>query len=76
MTLEDSRTRPDSTAVSDRPVIAIDGLVKSFSGRVVIDHVDPKVYPGTIVTIIGQSGGGKTWPASGGPRGTNRPPSN
>jgi polar amino acid transport system ATP-binding protein len=34
--------------------------VKSFDGRVVIDHIDLRVLPGTIVTIIGQSGGGKS----------------
>jgi polar amino acid transport system ATP-binding protein len=41
-------------------VIAIAGLVKSFDGRVVIDNIDLAVSPGTIVTIIGQSGGGKS----------------
>jgi arginine/lysine/histidine transport system ATP-binding protein len=60
MTLEESRTRPHDRQAPDGPVIAIDGLVKSFGGRVVIDNVDLKVYPGTIVTIIGQSGGGKS----------------
>jgi polar amino acid transport system ATP-binding protein len=60
MTLEESRTLHEGQVPPDRPVIAIDGLVKSFDGRVVIDHVDLHVLPGTIVTIIGQSGGGKS----------------
>ncbi len=34
--------------------------MKSFDGRVVIDNVDLQVLPGHIVTIIGQSGGGKS----------------
>jgi ABC-type polar amino acid transport system ATPase subunit len=42
------------------PVITIDGLVKSFDGRTVIDDVDLTVAPGRIVSIIGQSGGGKS----------------
>jgi ABC-type polar amino acid transport system ATPase subunit len=60
MTVEESRTRPEPQAADERPVIAIDGLVKSFGGRVVLDHIDLRVYPGTIVTILGQSGGGKS----------------
>jgi ABC-type polar amino acid transport system ATPase subunit len=60
MTLEDSRMRHHRQVVPDAPVIAIAGLVKSFDGRVVIDNVDLEVLPGTIVTIIGQSGGGKS----------------
>jgi polar amino acid transport system ATP-binding protein len=47
-------------APADRPVVAIEGLVKSFDRRVVIDNVDLQVWPGHIVTIIGQSGGGKS----------------
>jgi len=42
------------------PVVAIEGLVKSFDGRVVLDRIDLKVWPASIVTILGQSGGGKS----------------
>jgi ABC-type polar amino acid transport system ATPase subunit len=42
------------------PVVAIEGLVKSFDGRVVLDHIDLQVWPASIVTILGQSGGGKS----------------
>jgi polar amino acid transport system ATP-binding protein len=41
-------------------VIAIEGLTKSFDGRRVLDGVDLTVEAGTIVSIIGSSGGGKT----------------
>jgi polar amino acid transport system ATP-binding protein len=41
-------------------VIDIRGLVKSFGGRVVVDDIDLRVSHGSIVTIIGQSGGGKS----------------
>jgi polar amino acid transport system ATP-binding protein len=60
MTLERSTAHPDHQVVPGRPVVAINGLVKSFDGRVVIDNVDLQVPLGTIVTIIGQSGGGKS----------------
>jgi ABC-type polar amino acid transport system ATPase subunit len=46
--------------VTPQPVVAIEGLVKSFDGRVVLDHIDLRVAPGRIVTILGQSGGGKS----------------
>jgi ABC-type polar amino acid transport system ATPase subunit len=42
------------------PVIKIAGLRKSFDGRLVLDGVDLNVPKGRIVSIIGQSGGGKT----------------
>jgi ABC-type polar amino acid transport system ATPase subunit len=42
------------------PVVDIRALVKSFDGRVVLDNVDFVVQPGSIVSIIGRSGGGKT----------------
>jgi ABC-type polar amino acid transport system ATPase subunit len=40
--------------------VRIAGLSKSFDGRLVLDDVDLDVPSGRIVTIIGQSGGGKT----------------
>ena len=42
------------------PVVDVQGLVKSFDGRVVLDEVDLRVFPGKILSILGQSGGGKT----------------
>lgn len=50
----------DQAMTSTLPVIEIKSLVKSFSGRTVLDNVDFTVRPGSIVSIIGRSGGGKT----------------
>ncbi|MGI5423155.1 amino acid ABC transporter ATP-binding protein [Streptomyces sp. CA-179760] len=41
-------------------VVRIDGLSKSFDGRLVLDDVNLEVGRGRIVSVIGQSGGGKT----------------
>ncbi|MFK4298372.1 amino acid ABC transporter ATP-binding protein [Arthrobacter sp. 2RAF6] len=49
-----------SAVTSTLPVVEIRSLVKSFSGRTVLDNVDFTVKPGNIVSIIGRSGGGKT----------------
>lgn len=53
------------TAVSgiitgDDPLVAVRGLRKSFDGRMVLGGIDLDVQRGRIVSIIGQSGGGKT----------------
>ncbi|MEU6251535.1 amino acid ABC transporter ATP-binding protein [Streptomyces sp. NPDC047043] len=41
-------------------VVRIEGLRKSFDGRLVLDDVNLEVDRGRIVSVIGQSGGGKT----------------
>ncbi len=51
---------PNSILADGEPEIKISGLRKSFDGRLVLDRVDLDVPKGKIVTIIGQSGGGKT----------------
>lgn len=43
-----------------RPAVTIRGLKKSFDGRQVLGGIDLDVPGGRIVSIIGQSGGGKT----------------
>ena len=47
-------------AVTEEPVVLIEHLTKSFDGRVVLDDVHLRVEHSKIVSIIGQSGGGKT----------------
>ncbi|WP_329343291.1 amino acid ABC transporter ATP-binding protein [Streptomyces sp. NBC_01352] len=58
-------TEPVTTSEAVPPartdaVVRIEGLSKSFDGRLVLDHVNLEVDRGRIVSVIGQSGGGKT----------------
>lgn len=59
-------TEPVTTAKTVAPaatteaVVRIQGLSKSFDGRLVLDNVNLEVDRGRIVSVIGQSGGGKT----------------
>jgi ABC-type polar amino acid transport system ATPase subunit len=51
----------DEQPPSAGPALRVEGLRKSFDGqRLVLDDVGMRVEHGTIVSIIGQSGGGKT----------------
>ena len=61
MTIGKSTVTPPATSpATDVPAVDVRGLVKSFDGRVVLDDIDVRVWPGRILGIIGQSGGGKT----------------
>jgi ABC-type polar amino acid transport system ATPase subunit len=51
---------PATGAAEPGDVVRIEGLFKSFDGRLVLDDVDLRVRRSQIVSIIGQSGGGKT----------------
>ncbi len=55
MVFQEAQVRP-----APHPAIRIGGLRKSFDGRLVLDGIDLDVPVGRIVSIIGQSGGGKT----------------
>ncbi|MEV6034124.1 amino acid ABC transporter ATP-binding protein [Nonomuraea sp. NPDC052116] len=47
-------------ALDTAPVVRISGLCKAFDGRPVLDDVSLDVRPAAIVSILGQSGGGKS----------------
>jgi ABC-type polar amino acid transport system ATPase subunit len=49
-----------ASAVEAEAIVLIEHLSKSFDGRLVLDDVHLKVDRSRIVSIIGQSGGGKT----------------
>jgi ABC-type polar amino acid transport system ATPase subunit len=55
-----SAVEQDGVVANTEPVVLVEHLTKSFEGRVVLDDVHLRVESGTIVSIIGQSGGGKT----------------
>ena len=55
-----SAVEKDGLETNAEPVVLVEHLTKSFEGRVVLDDVHLRVESGTIVSIIGQSGGGKT----------------
>ncbi|MBI3899580.1 MAG: amino acid ABC transporter permease/ATP-binding protein [Gammaproteobacteria bacterium] len=55
----DRRKRPRS-APPDRPVVAVEGVSKSFGRKCVLDNVSVSVGPSEVLSIIGPSGSGKT----------------
>ncbi|WP_200304147.1 amino acid ABC transporter ATP-binding protein [Streptomyces adelaidensis] len=57
---EASLPSPAPGLVPSEAVIRIEGLCKSFDGRRVLDQVNLEVDRGRIVSVIGQSGGGKS----------------
>ena len=50
----------DARASAAQPVIAIEGLTKSFGANQVLKGVDLRVGKGEVVAIIGPSGSGKS----------------
>ncbi|MFC1492130.1 LPS export ABC transporter ATP-binding protein [Nitrospinota bacterium] len=52
--------RDSSSNGTRRKSLSARGLVKSFTGRRVVDGVDLEVHPGEIVGLLGPNGAGKT----------------
>ena len=46
--------------MSDKPIIRLERVHKSFSGQSVLDGIDLEIYPGKTTVIIGPSGCGKS----------------
>jgi phospholipid/cholesterol/gamma-HCH transport system ATP-binding protein len=49
---------PENT--QQEPIIAVEGLVKSFGAQRVLDGINLNVYPGEIMVVMGGSGCGKS----------------
>jgi ABC-2 type transport system ATP-binding protein len=47
-------------ATGTGPAIVVDGLVKRYAGRAVVDSVSMTVAPGELVAVLGPNGAGKT----------------
>src|SRR5262245_34561186 len=55
-----SLTATASTDPNERPMLEVDGLVKSYGGRTVVDSVSFTVRSGEIIGLLGKNGAGKT----------------
>lgn len=51
---------PDRASASGAPAIEVDGLVKRYGSRTVVDGVSLAVHPGEVVAVLGPNGAGKT----------------
>ena len=47
-------------ASTERPVLRVSGLTKSFSGTVVLSDLDMVIRPGEVHALVGENGSGKS----------------
>ncbi|QFS83583.1 Ribose import ATP-binding protein RbsA [Roseivivax sp. THAF40] len=47
-------------AATDRPVLALDGITKTFPGVKALDQVSLRLYPGQVTALVGENGAGKS----------------
>lgn len=51
---------PDTTPDNRKPLLLVEGLVKRYNGRAVVNHLSFVVREGEIVGLLGRNGAGKT----------------
>ncbi len=55
--------QPDPIAAADRalePILALDGITKTFPGVKALSEVELKLYPGQVTALVGENGAGKS----------------
>lgn len=57
MSLSDPASSPDSAV---RPVLALDGITKTFPGVKALSDVSLRLYPGQVTALVGENGAGKS----------------
>ncbi|WGW03773.1 sugar ABC transporter ATP-binding protein [Tropicibacter oceani] len=58
MLMQTKAETPD--AVTETPVLALDGITKTFPGVKALDGVSLRLYPGQVTALIGENGAGKS----------------
>src|SRR5450432_3462954 len=56
----DNRSNGTTMAVSEEPVLRLEGLTKRFGGQAAVSEATFSVEPGEYVSLLGPSGSGKT----------------
>lgn len=51
---------PSLTTAQNAPAVAVNGLVKRYLGRTVVDHLDLQAHLGAVTAVLGPNGAGKT----------------
>ena len=55
--------QPEAISATDRalePILALDGITKTFPGVKALSEVDLKLYPGRVTALVGENGAGKS----------------
>jgi rhamnose transport system ATP-binding protein len=52
--------RPDRAPAGDAPLLALEGISKSFPGVRALDRVALGLYPGQVTALVGENGAGKS----------------
>jgi len=51
---------PEAENILKKPLLEMRGIVKQFPGILANDHVDIELYPGEVLSLLGENGAGKS----------------